>query len=91
MTQPSDPVEQAWESARHAPGLDPGVWRADPYLALIRREDFGDHSEFGWELDPEASPPRALYWRNNIPRGQSAPVIFSFFPPLGLNTGNIAW
>jgi len=92
MQPSSDPAVEAWEASRHAPGLEPAEWRIDPFGALMRWVDLGNHaSDFGWELEPDASLPRALYWRNNTPKGQRAIVVFRFYPPLGINTGNLAW
>jgi hypothetical protein len=75
----------AWDRAEIFSGLNPLLWRVDPYRSLIYWNDYGDtNSDYGWEIDhvwPKASGgadhPRnhqALHWRNNRAKGAKLPI-----------------
>ena len=48
---------RAWEKAQRAPGY-PDDFRLDSFGALMRRSEYGQTSDFGWEIDHTL--PRAL-------------------------------
>ncbi len=82
MATKSD-IEKAWDKAQVIRGLNPNVWRRDPYGNKIRKGSYGTHGEYGWEVDHKKpiseggsdSPrnPQALHWKENWRKGSQYP------------------
>lgn len=73
-----------WDKARSVPGYDPNIWRKDFAGAWIRKDSYGLHSQYGWEIDYLKPLSRggtsdktnliALHWRNNNTKGTDYPI-----------------
>lgn len=71
--------QKIWRKAKPILEYDPNKRRMDDYGNVIRYEEYGKQSEFGWEFDhilPQALGGRdeifnlrPLYWRQNASRG----------------------
>ncbi|MEO0982032.1 MAG: HNH endonuclease signature motif containing protein [Pseudomonadota bacterium] len=79
MSVSNQDIFWCWEQAKVIPGSSPFEWRLDPYGWFIRRQEYGQLSEFGWEIDhrvPKASGGtdslrnlQAMHWKNNRAKG----------------------
>jgi 5-methylcytosine-specific restriction endonuclease McrA len=43
--------DNVWVKAKTIPGKDPKEYRQDPYKNEIRYSDYGQTSEYGWQID----------------------------------------
>lgn len=76
-------INRVWQLAHAVPNYDPDVWRKDFAGAWINREQYGLHSNFGWEIDHkyprslgggnEISNLMPIHWHNNITKGNDYP------------------
>lgn len=75
MKSVNDLAFLVWEKGKDVPGRNRSVWRFDDCGALIRKCDYGQTTEFGWEIDhikPVSKGGRSeiwnlqpLQWENN--------------------------
>ena len=75
MKSVNDLAFLVWEKGKDVPDRDRSVWRFDDCGALIRKCDYGQTTEFGWEIDhikPVSKGGRSeiwnlqpLQWENN--------------------------
>ncbi len=85
MAFTDDEIQRAWEK-----GLTEGIpidqitiWRKDVCGAWITRDEYGEESEFGWQVDhayPESKGGdksndnlRAMHWENNNKKSDDFP------------------
>lgn len=77
--------DEVWAKGRIIPGQDPGVWRWDVYGSVMRYSDYGQTTEYGWEIDHiEPLGPDELYnsqplnWLNNRRKSDKPPSPFGW-------------
>lgn len=68
-------IQQVWEKGRVIPEFNPSTWRHDDYGKVIKRDEYGLQTEYGWTVDhikPQSkggsnalSNLRPLHWKNN--------------------------
>lgn len=76
-------IEAVWKKALVQQNNDPNVYRKDYAGAWIRRQDYGQRTKYGWEIDhvcPEskggtdhASNLLPLHWENNLKKSDDYP------------------
>jgi hypothetical protein len=79
-------IDEAWNKATIDENNDPKIWRKDPCGAWINYEQYGKHTDFGWNIDhiiPNAlfvenqgdfSGNRwAMHWENNKSKSSDFP------------------
>ncbi len=76
-----------WEKGKEVSGRDKRVWRFDSCGALIKYDDYGKKSEYGWEIDhiipkvkggdDDITNLQPLQWKNNLTKsdGKEIPII----------------
>lgn len=76
-------INAVWKKARIVPGYDPSLYRKDSCGAWICRTDYGELTDYGWEIDHARPVARGgsddmtnlqpLHWRNNRHKGDAFP------------------
>ena len=72
-------VLHVWEKASSVAGYDPDIWRKDFAGAWIRKDSYGLHTKYGWEVDHlqplskggtnDLGNLAPLHWQNNQTKG----------------------
>ncbi|MDY3853136.1 MAG: HNH endonuclease signature motif containing protein [Prevotella sp.] len=72
-----------WELATKVDGYDPDIWRKDFAGAWLRKDSYGMHTKYGWEVDHlrplskggtnDLSNLTALHWQNDQTKGANWP------------------
>ncbi len=90
MKAVDDLVHLVWAKGKDVPSRDRSVWCFDDCDALIRFNDYGKQSEYGWEIDhiiPKAkggindiSNLQPLQWENNRAKsdGEEVPKVVAY-------------
>ncbi len=76
-------IQAVWEKGRKITGKDPNVWRKDSCGATIKRDQYGNTTLRGWEIDHKHPKSRGgsdnlrnlqpLQWENNRSKGDDYP------------------
>lgn len=76
-------INEVWEKAIPQPKNNPDLFRKDYAGAWIRKDAYGEHSEYGWEIDHikplvidgshDISNLEPLQWQNNRTKGDDFP------------------
>ena len=76
-------ILEVWNKAKTIEGCNPDIWRQDFAGAWIRRDAYGSHSLYGWEVDHlrpiskggtnELENLEVLHWRNNLTKNADYP------------------
>lgn len=79
----TEEIEQVWEKALPQPRNNPDLFRKDYAGAWIRKDAYGEESEYGWEIDHvlplskggthDISNLEPLQWQNNRTKGDDYP------------------
>ncbi|MDP6454880.1 MAG: HNH endonuclease signature motif containing protein [SAR202 cluster bacterium] len=74
---------QVWQKARRVRGRNPNIWRRDSGGNIIRKQSYGTHGEFGWEIDHKKPISKGgtngsrnlqpLHWRENRRKSNTYP------------------
>lgn len=72
-------INSVWNKGKLVAGLPPNEWRFDPNGMLIRRQDYGKTTQYGWEIDHDLPKARGgsndisnlipMQWRKNREKG----------------------
>lgn len=72
-----------WEKAEKVEGYNPNIWRKDFAGAWIRKQDYGQRTMYGWNIDTICPLSRGgkidvdnlipIHWRNNIYKADDYP------------------
>ena len=72
-----------WDKATKVPGYNADIWRKDFAGAWIRKDSYGMHSKYGWEVDHLCPLSRGgsndldnlmpLHWQNDMTKGGDYP------------------
>lgn len=86
-------INIVWDNAAKEDGYNPDLWRKDMFGAWIRRDNYGVHSIFGWEIDhfrpiskggsDEIQNLNAMQWQNNLQKSDNFPQFYSKITSLG--------
>jgi hypothetical protein len=78
--------DAVWAKGRIIPNYDPAIWRWDSNGGVMRYSEYGQTTEYGWEIDhidPNGSDDLAnlqpLNWLNNRRKSDKTPSIFDLF------------
>ena len=76
-------IQAVWQKAQMVSGYDPAVYRKDCCGAWIKRSEYGQRTQNGWEIDhiqpvaangsDDLSNLQPLQWQNNRHKGDSWP------------------
>lgn len=76
-------INAVWQKALIQANNDPNVYRKDYTGAWIRKSDYGQQTEYGWEIDHvrplvmdgshNLSNLLPLHWRNNLEKSDNFP------------------
>ena len=44
-------IDNVWEKAKPMRGENPDTYRKDLYGNIIRKQSYGTHGQYGWEID----------------------------------------
>jgi len=76
-------IDQAWEKAKPIRGQNPVVLRKDPFGNKIRKQSYGTHGEYGWELDHKNPTSKGgsdksvniqpIHWEENLKKKDKYP------------------
>ncbi len=68
-------ILEVWNKAKIIEGSNPDIWRQDFAGAWIRKDAYGSHSQYGWEIDHlrpiskggtnDLENLAVLHWKNN--------------------------
>lgn len=78
-----DTINAVWNAAQQVEGVNPDLWRKDIFGAWIRRDNYGVHTLFGWEIDhfmpishggnDDLDNLNAMQWQNNLQKSDDYP------------------
>lgn len=77
-------ILHVWEKASIVEGYDKNIWRKDFAGAWIRKDSYGKHTKYGWEIDHlhpiskggnnELENLVPLHWQNNQIKAADYPI-----------------
>lgn len=78
--------ELTWSKAKKARGMNPNLYRRDPFGNLVYKPSYGKTSKLGWEIDHKHPKKRGgtdkphnlqvLHWKVNREKGSKYPFIY---------------
>jgi hypothetical protein len=80
-------IRAVWNKGRVIDGYDPRIWRRDCCGRAIKLDQYGQTTEYGWEIDhirpvakqgtDDLSNLQPLYWETNRTKGDTYPWVCS--------------